>query len=1107
MKLTGALCLAALVVSVPSCEVDELYSSENIQSADTEMTLFQNGLEIPLGSTAKLRVDSILKATGLMTDSLSKYLKVTEDGSYLIQYADTYVLDSTLASLGLSDLDIDGVSVSENFSFEVGEINADDLKVAAKEFGKEVIVDDLTEDLNSLKIDPINESISEKAGIAGVSYDFAINFQPVSTNNTLLTKSTMTSLAAVMPNSEFSIPSEYTPMVELPNKTITVDPVTLPSQIKKLNEVVLKSSAKIRVAISVENCILVDGQIYPNGKINLGGLITVGGASEIDLADFTIKKDNNFTATKDYAVTSVNAAKLSQSNEISVYGTASIGYATASKEYIAEMAGDMKLKVEVSFIDCELDHVVCEINPYNFNTNKDIDITVDPVELPEQVKSVKNVTFDAGSNLVLTVQAKNAANVTGLGAHANITVEFPASMHVSGEGISAGKLIVNNADITVPVTRTIHLDSIDLPAPTDGKVGYSAVIKTSAEAVADGTVNSKDIPATAADDIELVASFTGNINVADYAVRINPISEEVEVGPEIIHFDLTDAVGDFGSFTVIPKGSPKLRLDIVIPDTGGLDISTGDGIVVSLPDMVVFSSVPSALNYNATAHSITIKDLVTASYDLPIEKLIITPTKDSEGKYVAESEYGVHGTISIPESDVNKTTAEKLSGAKFRVVATIPEIAAESIQMETLSFDVSESQTFELLDASTLPEQLISISDIELDGNFIDLAIELNGLPDIGTGKYMTDLTVKLPEFIDPKQIVINQEIVDGKLNVHQALNKLDLSGFDFPTLRAEGKAITDSIVIKGKVYADNPSVDLATISQTVTGKVDAKVGDANAKISIKSVTGKVDYNIDFETGIALAELLGGLDQLEGLTLDLPLVSAKLDITSDLSLPLDAKAVISAEGITPTEIVVLFPFSTDGNLVTKNNAFDLDLNPYVQAKPIPDSLKFAINGKVDKTKDTYLELDKEYHATVDYSLELPIQLGENFKVESCDTISLGEAGQYIGQASVGLRGSVESTLPLGVELELQLLSKNETTGIYTMVPMKNESKLDIAPNATTPVQIDIIPAVSENAPKVTDLRLKFSITSNGEALNENDFLQAKLSAVIPEGITIDPFKK
>lgn len=116
-------CIRALVISglsasllLPSCKLDETYSYDKVKNVDTEMTLFENGLSIPLiESTAQIRVDSLMKLAGL--DTLD-FIERDYDGNYSLKLNGDFDLSEQLEALDLAHVvKINALSFTEKHDF------------------------------------------------------------------------------------------------------------------------------------------------------------------------------------------------------------------------------------------------------------------------------------------------------------------------------------------------------------------------------------------------------------------------------------------------------------------------------------------------------------------------------------------------------------------------------------------------------------------------------------------------------------------------------------------------------------------------------------------------------------------------------------------------------------------------------------------------------------------------------------------------------------------------------------------------------------------------------------------------------------------------------
>ena len=1103
LKLSGVIPAAVLALIVSGCTFDELYNAENILAVDKTVTLFEKGIALPLvQSTSKLRVDSIVKLSGLDTTQFGEYLKTDSEGNYFLSIEGQYSLDSMIDSLKLSEMvKIDAVDFTQDFSYDLGNIDASSLKVDAQDFGQTITLDDFSSALD-ISIDPVSESVSKKLGLASNDYSLDYSVDPVSRNQVIMSKSniqTAAAAAAALGQATVSFPDTCIP-ADFESQNIPA--VSLPSTIRSVSDVKLKSGAKMVVSISVRNCILSAGFIVPEISVDLSDVLVIEGVTgALNLSSLELDKAGNFTAREEYNITGVNVSKLFSNKSIAISGNAFLYGATASCTQAQAIAGDLGLDVNIEFVNFGIESVTCEINPVGSSVSQDVPINIPAITLPEQVKSVSDISFTDASQLDLTIKAKNLASITGLNASlATLTVQFPAALQVSGDGVSGNTLTITGANLASDIHKTVKISKINLPSPVKGNITWNDKISVTAEVNVSGTVNTALLPKTDAEDVVFEAGVVANLALADFNAVINAVSQEVKVDETEIKVELPDGVGDFGTFTIIPEGNPAINISLSMPDLGGLAISAGEGVKVVLPDIVKFSSVPAALNYDQASHSITIRDIATANYSLPIEKLVVTPAK-VDGKYLVSTKYSVNGTVGIAESAVNKATVDKLSGAQIAFQASIPEIRAKSISVDELACNLDQSFKFSIMEAEAIPEMLVKVSEVELTDVKADLDLTIAGLPDIGNGKFEVDVTAKLPDFIHPSTIELKGEIgQDGKFSKQIAIEGFDLSSIDFQQLKADGKALTDSIEVSGKVYAVNPSIDLNTLTGTITGSINAKIADSDNKIGVRSVRANVDYQLD--TTMAFAFSLG--DALAGSVFDLPDVDLSADIVSNLAVPVNASASVN-EGL--YNLTLDFPYSSDpSETLTAANNFSIDLDPILNSDA--DTIKVDLKMALDKNRECYIETGADYALDINYGISAPVQLGENFEYNYSDTLALGDAGktleEVLAYTNAGIKADVDNQLPLSVAIEAELLRYDEASDSYSAIaiqPVKSD-----ALKAKTESKLELMLKASEGADLsgISHIRFSAKVTSNGDNLKESDYIMLKnVSVVVPDGVTIN----
>lgn len=122
--------MRALVISglsaallLPSCKLDETYSYDKIKTVDTEMTLFEDGLSLPLvESTAQIRVDSLMKLGGL--DTLD-FIEKDADGNYSLRLTGDFNLSEQIEALDLANIvKINALNHTEKLDFSLTDFDA-----------------------------------------------------------------------------------------------------------------------------------------------------------------------------------------------------------------------------------------------------------------------------------------------------------------------------------------------------------------------------------------------------------------------------------------------------------------------------------------------------------------------------------------------------------------------------------------------------------------------------------------------------------------------------------------------------------------------------------------------------------------------------------------------------------------------------------------------------------------------------------------------------------------------------------------------------------------------------------------------------------------------
>lgn len=716
--------------------------------------------------------------------------------------------------------------------------------------------------------------------------------------------------------------------------------------------------------------------------------------------------------------------------------------------------------------------------------------------LPQQIKSLESATLKPGAAIV---------------------VEFIAEDPIFSAGSIVPDIKVDLSDVLVLADGTSILDISTLTLNNGN--GYSAKASFGLKALVTGKFDQeKTIPFAGTirqDGLTLEVSKaeanTRGLNVAINVSFVNVELDEItgiigqysmdcKVEANEISYTMPEGLGNFGTFTVKPKGTPVITVNIDIPDLDGLNVQT-EGITVHVPEFVKFENVPSELAYDETASAFTITSIKKGTWTIPVKGLEVTPKKVGDN-YVIEGYYSADGVISIPEGRADLSKLLAISGQHVGIRVEIPEIEAESIALSELSIDVDENTDFNLIAANDIPDMIGSVGRIELKDVDATMEIQLNNLPDIGNGKFLLDLNVSLPDFIRPSEIKINEDITNGKLARTVHIEGLDLSEYDLAAMKAEGKDLAGSIRFAGKVSAENPTVDLSSLNTDISGSIIVRIADANNNIEISKLSAKVDYQLDTLFKYPFFALP---EELKDCVLDLPDVSLEARISSNLAMPLDV--TLSLKDVVEN-LPVEFPYSENPEETkTVVNTFSLDLDSVLQNNI--DSLELHFSGNVDKTRDVIVYPDAEYHLGLDIALNAPLELGENTNIVYADTVDLAENGKILAEVlettKARLYGSIENTMPFSVNVKIELLAYDEAADEYRVVETEVPAEAVLAKAGETN-DFTLVLAKAENASTegLSHIRFSVGLSANGSTAKPEDYIQiSKLGFTVPEGISLN----
>lgn len=1149
-RLSGVMALLSLLffaVSVVSCVNEEYDMSED--NLNLEVTPFEEGVVLPLGSTEQIKLKELLK------DVDADILNVGANGAYSISFSDSFDMTEELSSL--KDLiDIPDVDFSEKVTFQMNDVDVSDVKVDAMDYAFEHDLSASVE-VPEVTLPSVSEKFEVAAGMSGYAPDASelkLDFEPIRHEDHFMSISDDLHIPADQINDN-PVPVDGALLGEHLETSTTFDlhemvplKISLPAGVSSVDDIVLHEGAAMKVSMELKGNFLHSGKLIPQIDVDLHNIFHLEESYGGDVAhladDFVLSEENGYKQSKTYGIASMAVTSsdwtrknadsglvLDKTFEVPATGEIILEDLMTTTRHI-EFDRNIDIVFTVEFVNLLIDDIVMGVDPIEISQKNTVPLSMDNIEIPEEIESISNVRFSSTSGLDIVVKAQNLDKMEGLEADLEtLAITFPKELSVEGAD-AANRIVISNVDLAKGVTKHVGIDAITLPAPAGGKISFDGNIEVEAVAKAGGKVHSADLPSKAADDVKVLVEVSSAMEVADYQVKMTGFDYALDIDGEEIKVEVPEELADLSEVVVYPEGSPEVTIDMDIPEMALDIVPSADGLTISFPQMLKFKTLPASYNYNAVANSITFRGSIPSEIKLPVDKLVLVPELDpADGKYYVRGKVDVTGGVSLAAGTITKAEIESLTsaGKKISVVAHIPELAPSTIALDSFETAIREEIELEILSAKDMPKELVSLGTVEFENAYLNASLDASALPELGDASLTVELAVALPDMIKVEgadadgNIVISGSLDDkGKINVDPIrILALDLEGKDLKD------GIKDVLVVDGSIKLSNASID---VDQWL-GK-DHEIGfDASIKdIEISKVTGKVDYQVDpIVESVDLSDISALLGESGAeATLDFYHAHLALEVATNLGVPVTASVELvpyydGKEGtVVPAELVLNPSESADKETVTRvwlANSDDRMPSGYtfVQAdilsllKNIPEKLEFRLAAGTDKDRDCVLEPSADYSLKADYLFELPLEFGEEFEVTYKTTVEGIPAivGSLLSKGNqVKLAGEIMNALPLGLELTLNFLDS-----YGNVVPMADGCGVQkIAPcgldGSAVKTDLEVVIALRDdvNAADLSSLELVFNANSagvTGVPVTEDAYLQAVLQLVLPEGVTVD----
>ncbi len=449
------------------------------------------------------------------------------------------------------------------------------------------------------------------------------------------------------------------------------------------------------------------------------------------------------------------------------------------------------------------------------------------------------------------------------------------------------------------------------------------------------------------------------------------------------------------------------------------------------------------------------------------------------------------------------------------------------IHLKRFQVEFEDETNFTLIDSSFPSREIKSIDDILLEDTNIRFDLRFDNLPDFGEGKDIkVELVLTMPDEMlldqdDPRikdhVVTVSGVIEDGVFSMEPLkilcfnLSEYDLEG---------GDDLVEKIKVKGCITVDDADVDFGQMHDNTRFSMAVSLKN----VVVKEVHAHVFFEVDADEQHVS---MGGFPDFmkdDDFMLDIVNPHLILKVGTNLRIPtsevLRITPVVDGKKVEDNviDIQISLPVAESSDKPAYVNFWlgdDKNLCPegytYVKAEmrklisKIPDEFLFNIHSETDALEDCVIEPGADTFLELEYDVVVPMDL----HVELSETMSdLPDIlREILAKNSVQLSGEVTSTLPVQLDLTVDLLDKNGKVialaekATQKIASCKSDGSANVSPLNLT---LDIKDGAS--AATVDALKLTFVMSSpdaSGIPLMKDDYVQAKLRLTLPEGITVD----
>lgn len=525
---------------------------------------------------------------------------------------------------------------------------------------------------------------------------------------------------------------------------------------------------------------------------------------------------------------------------------------------------------------------------------------------------------------------------------------------------------------------------------------------------------------------------------------------------------------------------------------------------------------------------------------LKVEEDDLVKIADNGDYYLLQDGTSKHTAVTVDNFYIDEPDIDPVvKSLDFGIPAVgMPDIGAgnEELSATLPTGDDAFMLSYELRNSSTMPEEIKSISRVDVD---LVARIAFSYSPGFAQNLYLDDITIDLPDYFIVGETLesgnvkrISNEVIEDYANyvVEVAIVGVDLTqlpegeGFDSSTLSFN---LSGDIVVNGTVHINSGELLVSDGSTNIS--VDLVADAYLSDIHVQGMQGRIDPDID--VNVEPISLSGLPDFLNDEEVVLDVANPQIYFFTNNQTPV--RALITSSNLVSIyqnggeNVVVNLPELSVAPLTysefclspVEPEGFDGIYEPVENlsalVERIPNQIEVNLFAEA-ADEETEIRLGEEYYIDTDYEINVPFAFGPNLTIVYRDTVDgWREDIEDYEITQVNVTATVENKIPLDLHLTATALTTDGVNalpldGVTAVVRVPSQDNDDIKANSTTDIVIEIVEETPGQVKQLDGLALRVTadgsseVSADNRILNSNQTLQLRnVKLKVPGGVKID----